>query len=40
MKDVVYDWGTRIRECLVGTTPSHATEGWLLPGLSALPDRS
>jgi 8-oxo-dGTP pyrophosphatase MutT (NUDIX family) len=35
VKDVLFDWGNRIRECLVGTTPSHAAEGWLLPGLSA-----
>ena len=35
MKDVSFDWGSRIRECLAGTTPSHAAEGWLLPGLTA-----
>jgi len=40
VKDLLLDWGDRIRDCLVGTTPSHAAEGWLLPGLSAEQSRA
>jgi 8-oxo-dGTP pyrophosphatase MutT (NUDIX family) len=35
-----FDWGARIRECLAGTVPSHATEDWLLPGLTAQESRA
>jgi 8-oxo-dGTP pyrophosphatase MutT (NUDIX family) len=29
------DWASKIRECLAGTVPSHLSDGWLLPGLTA-----
>jgi 8-oxo-dGTP pyrophosphatase MutT (NUDIX family) len=31
----MWNWGARIRECLAGTAPSHLSDGWLLPGLTA-----
>jgi 8-oxo-dGTP pyrophosphatase MutT (NUDIX family) len=38
--DAPLDWSARIRECLAGTAPSHAADGWLLPGLSAEQSRA
>lgn len=29
-----FDWGARIRECLLGTTPNRADQGWVMPGLT------
>jgi len=35
-----FDWSAHIRQCLVGTVPNHATEQWLVPGLTQAQSRA